>query len=108
LALERTDEPFENTAGPIFCCIALCYFGKELWTLTPVCYGPNKRDMVSIKHKDVPNRLGGTGKLCEGNGGEDEGRGGERGEIAREVCNPTERIRRLRRGGECGAHDLMN
>jgi hypothetical protein len=64
--------------------------------------------MVSIKQKGVPNRLGCTGKLCEGNRRENERRGGERGEIARKVCNPTERMRRLKIGGECGAHDLMN
>jgi hypothetical protein len=54
---------------------------------------------MSTKQKDVPKRLGCTGKLGKRNRGENEGRGGERGEIAREVCNPAERMRRLRRGG---------
>jgi len=49
----------------------------------------NRRDIVSIEGKDVPNRSWHTGKLCEGNGGENEGRSGERGEIAREVCDAT-------------------
>jgi hypothetical protein len=49
--------------------------------------------MVSIKQKDVPERFGCTGKFREGNRGKNERRGGERGEIARNVCNPAEWIR---------------
>ena len=43
---------------------------------------------------DVSDRLWRTGKLCKGNGGENERGGGERGEIAREVCDPVEELRR--------------
>ena len=69
----------------------------------------NQRDIMSIKQNNDPNRSECTGKLCEGNGGENERRGGERGEIARKVRNPTEQMRRLRKNGSVwGPHDLMN
>jgi hypothetical protein len=84
LALECTDEPFENTAGTILWCFALRYGGEELWTLAPVrCMGQPMR----YSEHDVSDRLWRTGKLCEGNRGEDERGGGKRGEIAREVCD---------------------
>ena len=50
--------------------------------------GPAKRDIVSKMF--FSDGLWRTRELCQGNGGEDERRGGKRGEIAREVCDAAE------------------
>jgi hypothetical protein len=49
LALECTDEPFENAAGAILWCFALRYRGEELWTLAPVRCRTNQGDIVRAR-----------------------------------------------------------